>query len=183
MDEILQLAELIQQRNMNERQISEIIQRPATQGHIGEYIASRILGIDLAKTANNNAIDGWFSNEQLSGKSVNIKFYSKQEGLIAIKTELQPDYFLILTGPLSPPGSSKGKIHACVIDHIYLFDGKKLAEALIARGTKFSVATSVPKKLWEEAEIYPVQRNMELIISKTQRNTLSTFGSKINFGG
>ena len=183
MDEVFQLAELLHQRNIIERQISEVIQRPATQGHIGEYIASKILGIDLSKTANTNAIDGWFSNDQLSGKSVNIKFYSKQDGLLAIKAELQPDYFLILTGPLSPPGSSKGKTHACVIDHIYLFDGKKLAEALNTRGTKFSVATSVPKKIWEEAEIYPVQRNMELIVSETQRNILTTFGSKINTGG
>lgn len=177
MEDLITLATLLKERNKTDILISEVIQRPATQGHIGEFIASKIFGITLMDSANNKGIDGRFSNGPLAGRSVDVKFYGKQEGLLDIKEENQPDYFLVLTGPLSPAISSKGLTRLCVIDHVYLFKGKELADEIHRRGIKFGVAASVAKTLWEAAEIYPEQRNRSLIITEYQRQMLALFGS------
>ena len=60
-----------------------------------------------------------------------------------------------MTGEHSPPKSSKGKERPWVILYVYLFNAKKLIEELKRAGVKMGVATSVRKKLWDEAEIYP----------------------------
>lgn len=178
MENLDKLANLINQRNLIDTQISKIIQRPATQGHIGEFIASKIFEIKLAPTANHKAIDGWFLTGALAQKTVNVKFYGKQDGLLAIQDGNQPDYFLVLTGPIIPAGSSKGTIRSCVIDYVYLFDGHGLAEHLQNNGKKFGVAASVGKKYWEEAEIYPKQKNRILLVSEKQKQMISLFQSK-----
>jgi hypothetical protein len=177
MDDLAQLAAFLRERNSIDLKISELIKRPATQGHIGEYIASRIFGIDLMELANNKVIDGRFTHGPLAGRSVDVKFYGKQEGLLDVQPDLQPDYFLVLTGPRSPAVSSRGLSRLCVIDHVYLFDGKELVEALRRRGVKLGVAASVRLEQWEAAELYPVQKNRTLIITADQRKMIELFGS------
>jgi hypothetical protein len=177
MDDLEKLAFFIQERNSVDKKISQVIQRPATQGHIGEFIASRIFGISLMPSATNKAIDGYFKSGPLSDRSVDVKFYGKQEGMLDVKQDVQPDYFLVLTGPRSPAISSKGHTRLCVIDYVYLFDGKRLAEETRQRGVKLGVATIVIKQQWEDAEIYPEQRNRTLIVTESQRKILEMFGS------
>ncbi len=70
--DIEQLAELVRARNANEVAISRIIGRPAQIGHIGEYIASKIFGIELEDSAVHPGSDGRFIDGPLAGKSVNI---------------------------------------------------------------------------------------------------------------
>ncbi len=60
MDDLIQLADLVRKRNALERQITALIGRPAQIGHIGEYIASRILGIELKESESFKSIDGHF---------------------------------------------------------------------------------------------------------------------------
>lgn len=178
MDDLEKLAALLQERNTVDLKISQVIKRPAIQGHIGEFIASRIFGIDLMASANNKAIDGYFTSGPLSGRSVDVKFYGKQEGVLDIKLDEQPDYFLILTGPRSPAISSKGHSRVCVIDHVYLFEGKNVADEVRLREVKLGVSTSLLKAQWEAAEIYPDQRNRAFLVTEYQRKLLGMFGSK-----
>jgi hypothetical protein len=178
METVNRLAQLLRERNQIDRQISALIGRPATQGHLGEFLAAKIFDIELMELANNKAIDGVFRSGALAGKSVDIKFYGKQEGLLAINEILQPDYFLVLTGQRLAAASSKGKCRLCVIDHVYLFEGKSLATALRAGGRKFGVAASVRSAFWEAAEIYPLQKNETLTVSDQQRDLLRLFASE-----
>jgi len=53
---------------------------------------------------------------------------------------------------------------------------KKLEE----RDLKIGIATSVRKKFWEDAEIYPRQRNKELILTEEQRKLLDMFNFRKN---
>jgi len=70
MNELRELAKLIKQKNELEKKISEIINRLALTGHVGEFIASRVFDIELAKSAAEPLIDGYFRSGNLKGKSV-----------------------------------------------------------------------------------------------------------------
>lgn len=178
MEELTQLASLIEQRNQIAGKITAIIGRPAQIGHIGEYIASRIFQITLQESASTKSIDGHFVSGQLVNCSVNIKWNGKQDGLLDITTHSQPDYYLVLTGPHTSPGSSRGEIRPWVIESVYLFKADELVWALQERGTKIGVATSLPKQYWKDAEIYPAQNNQRLILSAEQKELIALFGLK-----
>ena len=49
--ELEPLAMFIKQRNEIDKDISEIIGRPAERGHIGEFVAAEIFGIELHESA------------------------------------------------------------------------------------------------------------------------------------
>jgi len=176
MTERRRLAELIRRRNEIEIQITGIIKRPAQIGHLGEFIASRVFKIELARSASQRGSDGTFSSGTLSGRSVNIKWYSMDEGIIALDRESVPDYYLVLAGPRHPPVSSRGQTRPWLISSVYLFERPELIKSLREGGVKISVATGVRKKFWESAEIYPEQRNRELVLSEEQRKSLEFFG-------
>jgi len=175
MEELQALAALIAERNKVEESISRLIGRPATAGHIGEFIASKVFDIRLELSAAHKAWDGRFTSGSLAGRTVDIKFYGKQEGLLAISQDEQPDYFLILAGPLAAAASSKGSTRPMTVEHVYLFDGKALAADILRRGTKFGAAASIPKCMWEQAEIFPNAANPELPITGQQRTLLALF--------
>jgi hypothetical protein len=59
---LLRLAGLLSARNLIDGQIAGIIQRPALPGHIGEFIASLVFGIELASSATQAGHDGRFSD-------------------------------------------------------------------------------------------------------------------------
>jgi len=80
-----------------------------------------------------------------------------------------------MTGDYSPAASSKGKIRPWVIKYVFLFKTSQLIEELEKRGVKIGVATSVRKELWDRTEIYPEQRNKELILNDDQRKYLEMF--------
>lgn len=177
--ELSQLANLLEQRNQIAGQITALIGRPALIGHIGEYIASKIFDIVLQESASAKSIDGYFISGQLAKRSVNVKCYGKQEGLLDVSPHSRPDYYLVLTGPHAYAGTSRGEVRPWVIDFVYLFRADELVKMLQERGTKLSVATSVPKRYWHDAEIYPSQNNQDLILSATQKELLALFGSKV----
>jgi len=170
-----QLAEAIKRRNAAEREIAQIIGRPGQLGHVGEYVASHILGIDLAQSAVNKAIDGRFAGGILKDRSVDIKFYATMEGLLDISQSILPDYYLVLTGPKAPAISSRGTTRPWLISYVYLFEAKALVSQLKLRPVKIGVAASIAKQLWDAAELYPVPRNRLFTLSEEQRTMLALF--------
>lgn len=187
MNDLQSLVELLTERNAIDERIARLIGRPSTTGHIGEYIAAKIFDITLVNSASNRSYDGHFSVGELTGRTVNTKFYTKQEGILDLPKdadllpELLPDYYLVLTGAKLAAMSSKGTHRPLVIESIFLFDAQKLVQALKMRinkkgeSVKVGVATSVAKQFWDEAEIYPAQRNNTLVLTSEQKNFLALF--------
>jgi hypothetical protein len=174
-EDLSRLAKLIKQKNLIENEIASIIQRPAQVGHAGEFIASQIFDIQLMESAAHKAIDGYFRSGPLMGKSVNIKWYGYQEGLLDITPGALPDFYLVLTGPKKTADSSRGGTRPWVIHHIYLFDANELVTSSQFRGTKIGTATSVPKEYWNNAEIYPNSQCGVLTITPEQIKQLDWF--------
>jgi hypothetical protein len=174
-EELEVLAALIHDRNKIDDSISSLIGRPAIVGHIGEYIASMVFDIRLEVAATHRHSDGHFASGPLAGCTVNIKFYAKQEGVLDVAEDDQPDYFLVLAGPVAAASSSRGGARPLTIEHVYLFDGKALAAAIRRRGVKFGVAVSIPKAQWQQAEIFPNPATPELPVTQQQRRLLALF--------
>ncbi len=175
MDEIQRLAEFIKQRNAVEDEIAAIIGRPAHPGHVGEFVASRIFGIELSESAVNKGSDGYFRGGSLAGKSVNIKKYSLNQSILDIRPDALPDYFLVMAGPKSQPVSSRGTVQNWNIASVFLFDAPALVEQLKRRKVKIGIATSVRKHLWDEAEVYPTPNNPALQLTASQLKMLEMF--------
>lgn len=178
MNHLVRLAELLRQRNDIDGQISALLGRPATTGHLGEYIAHRVFGIELMESAAHKGSDGFFRSGPFADRSVNIKFYPKNDGLLSISPNSLPDFFLVLAGPRTAAGSSRGQIRPHIIESVFIFDAHALMAELKANSVKIGEATSVRQRLWEQAEIYPLQRNNTLILTEEQRAMLSLFSSK-----
>jgi hypothetical protein len=177
MDELRELAKLIHERNLLDVEISNLIGRPATIGHVGEFIAAKIFNIELEESATHKGIDGRFQGEPLQGRSVNVKWYPKQEGLLDITPDSLPDYYLVLAGPRSPAESSRGKTRPWLIKHVYLFETKSLMESLQKHGIKIGAATSVRQYFWDQSEIYPLIRTTDYLITNQQYKALALFDS------
>ena len=169
------LAAIIKQRNRVAKEIAIHIGRPALIGHVGEYIASLIFDIQLAESASQKSIDGYFQTGSLAGKSVDVKWYGKREGLLDMKDDPILDYYLVLTGPKTTATSSRFKLRPWIISSVYLFDAKTLVSELKAAGRKIGVATSVKQVYWNRAEIYPRQQNSALNLTHEQREMIALF--------
>jgi len=178
MEDLIKLAALINQRNLLEVEITVLIDRPAGIGHIGEYIASKIFNIELEKSASHKGIDGHFNDGGLQGRTVNIKWYAKREGLLAITLDSPPDYYLVMTGPKSVAMTSRGVTRPWIIENVFLFDSQSLADELQRKGLQISVATSVQQHFWAKAEIYPTPANNTLELTESQREALALFSSR-----
>lgn len=176
------LAKLIQYRNKVSEEIAKIINRPALNSHIGEYIASQIFDISLNESANVKGIDGLFKTGPLRGKSVNVKLYEKKENILDISPGYLADYYLVLSGGTGDLLSSRGKTRPLVISQVFLFNMNELMNRLGTSGVKVGIATSIRKSEWEKAMIYPVQVNMELVLSNEQVGLLRLFDNKVTKG-
>ena len=176
MSNLNNLSELIKTRNEVDFQISAIVQRPAIIGHVGEYIAAEVFGISLEESATNKSSDGFFKNGPLVDCTVNIKWYTKQTGILDITPDSLPDFYLVLTGEHGTATTSRGKHLPWIIKKVFLFNSQHLVSQLQSRNVKIGVATSVISSLWEEAEIFPNSQNRQLILSGEQRNKLGLFG-------
>jgi len=176
MKKLERLAKLIHDKNKINDGIAEIIGRPSLIGHVGEYIASKIFRIELEPSATKKGIDGHFTQYPLKGQTVNIKFYAKRENLLDITPDCLPDYYLVITGPKSYAVSSKSTTRPWLISNVYLFSSQKLMGELENRDGKIGIATSITSKLWNEAEIYPNQRNSIVPLSEEQVQQLRLFG-------
>jgi hypothetical protein len=174
-DELERLSSLIRAKNEADQLIAELIGRPAQLGHAGEYIASLIFDIKLHRTATHKGSDGVFASGPLTGRSVEIKWYAKQEGILDIHTDSACDFYLVMTGPVAGAVSSRGAVRPWCIAQVYLFATSALKAALGARQVQIGIATSVTSALWRSSEIYPEQRNPTLVLTDEQQAMLKLF--------
>ena len=173
--ELETLASIIKQRNAIDSQITEVIGRPAQQGHFGEFVAAKIFGIQLHGSATHKGSDGVFETGALQGKTVEIKYYPKRD-VLDLKTSSPPDFYLAITGPRGEAESSRGKTRPWVIEAVYLFNEVDLRRRLTGK-VKIGTATSIRQSIWEESEIYPNKNNIVLKLTQTQRDLLALFNS------
>ena len=172
---LLRLAGLLSARNLIDGQIAGLIQRPALAGHIGEFIASLVFGIELASSATQAGHDGRFSAGPLAGNTVDVKYYAKREGLLDINERNLPRYYLVLTGPKSAAMTSKAGTRPFMVEEVFLFDAQSLVAAQRARGVGIGVASSVPTRMWEAARTYPAASQSPLRLSQEQIDLLDLF--------
>ena len=174
--ELRRLASLLKQRNEVDREIAAVLGRPAHPGHVGEFVAAEIFDISLNASAAQKGTDGLFASGPLAGSSVNVKKYSTDQGLLDIRLDALPDFFLVLTGPRTPPASSRGSTQPWTIESVYLFEATPLVGELKERGVKIGTGTSVVRQHWDEAEIYPSPRNSALRLTPQQVSMVEWFG-------
>ena len=174
--ELRRLASLIGQRNRVDGEIAAIIGRPAHAGHIGEFVAAAIFEIELHESATHKGTDGHFTRGPLAGRSVNVKKYSTDQGLLDIRPDALPDFFLVLAGTRTGAASSRGTTQPWAIESVYLLEAAPLIGELSARGVKIGVATSVRRHIWDGAEIYPSPTSRILRLTPGQISTIALFG-------
>lgn len=175
MGNLEELSKLLSNRNSIDEEIGVLIGRPALTGHIGEYIASKIFDIELSKSASLKSIDGHFKSGNLAGKSVNIKYYTVKGSILDITPESLPDYYLVIEGNSDSSDSSINKIYPANIGSVYIFESHALIESLKDRGVKIGTATSVVRRLWDCAEVYPQQTNKDINLCRKQWEELGLF--------
>lgn len=176
-EDVRKIASLLHERNVIDEKIAAVIGRPVVTGHLGRWIAAQVFDIDLETSAVTVAIAGRFRTGPLQGRTVNVKWYLKREGLIDITESPTLDYYLILTGPASAAMSSRGGRRPWCIDAVYLFDAKKLLNEQQARGVKVGIASSVRTAQWAAAEIYPRAIDRTLLMSPPQAKLLELFST------
>ena len=82
--ELAELGALLRERNALDARIGRLLDRPVNTGSIGEWIAARIFDVELETAANTAGYDGRFTAGGLAGRTVNIKAYTKNEGMLDI---------------------------------------------------------------------------------------------------
>lgn len=173
--ELERLAGLLRSRGAVDGEIAAMVGRPAQLGHLGEYIAARVFGIELHMSASARGHDGFFTSGALAGRSVNIKWYASHQRLLDLHPEPNADYYLVLTAPFTAAVSSRGATRPWTIAAAYLFEVGKLYVDMRTRGARIGVASSVLAGHWEAAEIFPMPRNPALVLTQQQRELLTLF--------
>lgn len=173
-NELELLAALIKQRNEIDKDISETIGRPAERGHIGEFVAAEIFDIELHGSANYRGSDGIFRRGKLAVRTVNIKCYGKNSGILAMKEKYPPDFYLVLTGPKTSADSSRNTTRPWSISSVFLFDHHELVSQITSGDIGHA---SVKRHLWDKAEIYPNPSNGMLLLTPHQRSMIELFGN------
>lgn len=174
-DSLTQVAALLRERNAIDVKLAQVISRPMTSGHLGEWIAAQVFDIELEASAAAAGIDGRFRSGPLQSRTVNIKWYLKREGLLDTTESTALDYYLVLTGPRSSAMSSRGTTRPWCIQAVYLFEARQLRSEQLTRGVKRGVASSVTRQQWEAAEIYPTAANSQLTVTTEQVGQLRLF--------
>jgi len=174
-DLLLQTAELLQARNAIDVSLARIIGRPVSAGHLGEWIASQVFDIQLEPSASAKGIDGRFRSGPLQGRTVNVKWYMKHQGLLDTTDHQALDYYLVLTGPAVSAGSSRGTVAPWCVETVYLFDAQRLRTEQETRGVRLGIASSVTKAQWLKALIYPRGASTLLPVTPDQAAALQLF--------
>lgn len=179
MTDLKQLARLLQRRNEIDSDIATLVNRPAHAGHIGEYVAAVIFRIELHASAVFKASDGTFGDGPLVGKSVNIKYGTRRDGMLNLVHSTDPtdhpDYYLVLTGPAVGAISSVGLSAPWVIHAVYLFESKELVQFLTGLERMPGTATSIRQHLWDAAMVYPEPNNSVMTLTDEQLDQLGLF--------
>jgi hypothetical protein len=110
----------------------------------------------------------------LQDRTVNIKWYLKREGLLDTTWPEALDYYLVLTGPPSPAGSSQGTARPWCIPAVFLFDARQLRSEQITRGVH---CLQRRQQQWAAAEVYPAATNPQLVIAPQQAGQLRLFAA------
>ena len=174
MSNLEQLASLLARRNAIDEEIAALIDHPAIRDHVGEWIAQEIFAVKLEGSAVHKGFDGRFADGPLAGKTVNVKWYGKREGLLDINPDGVPDYYLVMTGPKAVARTSRGQTRPWVITEVFLFD----APALVKRLPRLGVAASVRQHEWEAARVYPeATPGARLTLTDAQREALKPFAA------
>jgi len=173
-EELAELARLIRTKNSADSKIARIVGRPALLGHVGEFIAARVFGIELHSSASAKGNDGVFKTGPIAGKTVNIKWYTTSDNLLDMNASEGTDYYLVLAGPKTQGTSSRGRERPWTIDSVYLFKSTELMDKLKERRVRIGVATSVRREDWEAAEVYPGSKGV-LQLDDEQRRMLELF--------
>lgn len=171
------LARLLREKHELDARIAAVVGRPAQIGHVGEFIASRIFEIELHQSASHKGSDGVFRDGPLAGKSVNVKWYAKQESVLDIALGAVPDFYLVMTGPAPIALTSRGGTRPWLIERVYLFDAPALIAQLQASGVRVGVASGVRKAVWSAAEVYPAENSALVTLNSDRRRLLALFGS------
>ncbi len=172
------IAELLWKRNGIDAEIAGIIGRPMTSGHLGEWIAAQVFDLELESNAAAAAIDGRFASGPLQGRTVNVKWYLKRDGVLDVTVASSPDFYLVLTGPAPRPTPQDRRTRPWCIEGVYLFDAERLLAELAARGVKIGVASSVAAAQWAAAEIYP-RNNPVLPLTAEQKGLLGLLSPQL----
>ena len=183
MENLEQLAGLLKQWNVIGSQISAVIGRPAQPGHLAEYVASQIFAIKLQDSASSKGIDGHFTKGKLKGRSVNVKYKGKNDGLLTVDPDGVADVYVVLAGPKSATSASRGKSRPWVVESVFAFELKELISRLDGRArdkgrsrARLGTATSISWRDWNEFEIYPKQTSRLMTVTERQRDALRLFG-------
>jgi len=169
-----QLASLLKSRNTIDSKIATLIGHPVQAQSVGEHIASVIFGIALEEPTPHKTSDGRFTRGPLAGHTVDIQWHPRHDGILHLKTDPLPDYYLVLVGSKEAAMFHNLSI-PWVIESVFLFDAGELYTALRERGVQIGKSTSITGPLWERAEIYPVQRNTRLVLSNEERAQIALF--------
>ena len=155
MSQLEQLASLLAKRNGIDKEIAGLISRPALKGHVGEWIAQESFGVKLEESAAQRGFDGRFADGPLAGKTVNVKWYGKREGILDINPDGVPHCYLVMTGPKAAAMTSRGQTLPWVITEVFLFDAPALVKRFRVQKRRLGVAAYVRQHEWEAARIYP----------------------------
>ena len=82
---LAEMAALLRERNALDARLGQIVGRPPGKGHLGEWITSQIFDIQMETSASRRATDGQFRTGSLAGRTVNIKWFFKREGVRGAK--------------------------------------------------------------------------------------------------
>jgi len=169
------VAGLLRERNAIDAKIAAVVGRPMAAGHLGEWIAARIFDIELESDATTAGFDGRFASGSLIGRTVNVKWYPKHEGLLDLTNSGSVDFYLVLAGPTAPATHSRGAVRPWCITSVYLFDARELLNDLRGRRVKIGGGSSVRASQWEAAQIYAEPRNPALALQPAQLVRLQLF--------
>ncbi|MEP0814315.1 MAG: hypothetical protein HRF49_06585 [bacterium] len=164
MNDLFYLADLLEQRHIIEKSISDIIRGPAYKVNVAEYLAIRVFDIQAAGRGHPGGMEGWFASGPLSGRSVKVKAFARNEYYLDIPAAHAPEYYLVF-------------IHggALLVSTLYLINIGNLLKDLQKRGALIGGATNLPRSFWDDSELFPRQISRELILSPEQHHMLSIF--------
>ncbi|MCD0444147.1 hypothetical protein LO763_10975 [Glycomyces sp. A-F 0318] len=163
------IAMLLRERNRIDARIADIVGRPVVSGHLSDWIAAQIFDIELEPVAG-SVIDGRFRGGALAGRTVNVKHYARNQGLLDMTDSEELDYYLVMTG-------SAGAHRPWSIEHVYLFDAQELYDELSAQLRRIGVATSVRPEYWRAAEVHPNPARPALALGPRQTAALKAFAA------
>src|SRR5579872_1935620 len=98
MSNLPQLASLLKSRDTIDSKIATLVGKAVGVQSVGEYIASTTFGIALEEKTTHKSSDGHFTRGSLAGQTVDIQWRIRHDGILHLKTDPLPDYYLVLVG-------------------------------------------------------------------------------------